>query len=892
MLDILRAECYNMRDDLIYNMRVAERKQTMKKFLSTFVILLLTLCMILTSCVSSKDNNTETEPTTEPVNNEQNGTTDEEPLGSAKSEGYDAVVEKLFENVLNFGNGSVTITQTAQGQTMAVKITVNESADGGYVARIEVDAYGEKVNVLYRNGVIVAVNDGEKDAYVTDISTMVSVPYETMLKTIELYFESYNAYVEEYFGMAEEEWDAFLKANAEQINAILTEAGVEMTAAELTAVLDVFETAYASLVKDLGFETNLKINGEVELPSKADWHNVLSVFMTVEETANGANYTFDITPFVEAIDALISWMENACTKTVDQVLWDVYGAVITSYFPEVKTWDDAIALLKKELPGTTLVKDYIDAAITVVEETGMTMDEFYAICASELSSMSGEEITAEQLKAMVQEYNKYTLDQLLREIVGDESATMEQLYTALDQELKGMKFADIVLEANTNENVGSYNPETGEYEVLESVTTYVTVGDTVANVREYFDMLSIKYTIKVSLDKEGNLLGYETVSDVGVIGENGQVQSMSSNSFVIKHDDSVKIVLTAEEKSLTDKKMTVTKDKDGNLIVGNLPAGDAELNLWGSVHANLAECVKPVTPANNQTGYNFYVLEEAYWTQRGYVGAYIQTPDGKYYEYNNFYNGPTEEWYYRLGNEVKTLPEYDDMNEWDISEKRQVIDANGAFVAGCVEIELFEMLPSYYILVDGIYFHVGTEEEYIMQRLPFVSAKVTGLPSVKLPNNKTFYVVSDDCYDSGYQIVFGYIACGNGQYLEAACLYENGTLVDIRYREINGGSTSYDPELNVYLENKYDLDDYVTEKDGGFVISAALLSALKKDCDAQPDYYTISVEIEYKDAKHDYYISYVVDSFYVMNEIGDSSSNPPYIWLNWDYYFENRVPQA
>lgn len=378
-------------------------------------------------------------------------------------ESYQELLELLFSEVLNFGNGTISFVADMQGTQYTFNVTVNEEGDS-YLVLMEIeipDTYNGTVNKLtfvYRNGVMIAKPD---HYYEMDMNALAVLPMQTLLTYLEQAFDAINPYAEEGLAQLRLMLDEYTKLYGTRVDAFLELAGSEYRMAELAEVLNSMETVYTYLALKMGFETNLGIHDGVELPTKADWHNVFTALTEAVVDANGnTTYTLTLEPLMNSIDATLTWFEENAEKNMGEILYmaivAIGGEEFAKAYPELTDWEKTYDYFTQKFHGELQVKDVVDGLLTFIDQSGVcTLEELYAlidelVIASGLTEgmPEGKEYSTEEF---VLAYSELTLDEVAEMFMG-EGATVAAIYDYLNTKLTGIILGELVIPSVGGEN--------------------------------------------------------------------------------------------------------------------------------------------------------------------------------------------------------------------------------------------------------------------------------------------------------------------------------------------------------------------------------------------------------------------------------------------------------
>ena len=188
---------------------------------------------------------------------------------------------------------------------------------------------------------------------------------------------------------------------------------------------------------------------------------------------------------------------------------------------------------------------------------------------------------------------------------------------------------------------------------------------------------------------------------------------------------------------------------------------------------------------------------------------------------------------YSLNSAASSLPEHD--LAYEHATNVAIYNAKGEieFITA-VELYLYNKQPSYYLKVaDGIYINLNATDYYSS------SMNVSGMESIALPDGNVLYVLgetddNDYGYKYGYKTVYGYAKTAGNIYVQAAVLYDGDSIVDVLYR----GAETF---ANVNPNSLYNVNDYVTEENGTYKISAELIKKLNDVTKVEGCLYAIEI---------------------------------------------------
>ena len=232
-------------------------------------------------------------------------------------------------------------------------------------------------------------------------------------------------------------------------------------------------------------------------------------------------------------------------------------------------------------------------------------------------------------------------------------------------------------------------------------------------------------------------------------------------------------------------------------------------------------------------------------------------------------------------NAEATLPEYDYKYTYNSTIARY--DANGNIeLIDATYLSLYKKVPSYYLkATDELYLEFsslnGNKSNTYINNLD-----TSEMSAIELPDGNTLYVIdattdNDYGYKFGYTTVYGYAKVASGVYTQAAVLInEVDEIVDVLYRYASKYA-SFDE-----LSGIYNLQDYITVKDGTYTVSAELIEKLEALCPIEKTNFYFEILGYHTVGNVDTSFTYIVGSYVNMPEIDISDMDSFY---NGDYGF-------
>lgn len=529
---------------------------------------------------------------------------------------FEDVFDSLAKSVLGFENGTASWLFEEGTTKTKVDITLNKEA-AGYVALIDVNdtwiSDGEnryyKMQALYRNGLLFMVEESTNEpAKSIDIMGYINMPINESVKMMALAFEQINPIMEAYF----EEIDTALKGLNDKMGAKLDEelaaAGAEFRMADVLDTMKSIKTLYAYIALKLGAATNIMMEDGVEVPTLDDLLTIADAFMTKTEANGRTDYTISTAPFIEALNTIVTWLEDKSEASIADLIWELYGADITAAYPNITDWSGIIAKLKATYTDQTKVSDLVDDLITALEKEDIcTIDELYAAIDALALQAMGQVIDS---AALVKEYADMTLGDMIAGMT-DGEGTMETLFDGMDGMLSSMLFGSIEL------------PQIG------SIDNLAQMG------RSLLDSYDPAFEFSFAIDAAGNLLDMNlsgaTMTKLPADAPAGEEpQELVKISGSIKNDSTVKVQIPDKMKPVQDVKVEASFDAAGNLTV-KLPAGfEPNFDIQGSIDVALKDYVMIDTELTNSLDYNVYRLPKELWSKTQHIGTYYLY-NGKYY---------------------------------------------------------------------------------------------------------------------------------------------------------------------------------------------------------------------------------------------------------------------
>ncbi len=541
-------------------------------------------------------------------------------------ETYEEMLGALLSETLNFGNGAINVSYIMNGVTYAFDMKVNET-DGAYTVLVDLtmsavidgQSVSQTLSGLYRNGVLAYVRETGEGTVVEsfELEALIGAPFEIFWDYAEQTFTLIDPSVAMALTEIKVMLDEYGALYAEDINKALAAAGSTFTYASLTEILDSFETVYAYAALKLGFESSLGMHEGVEIPTKNDFVNVISAFMTKTESEGRVDYEWNVEPLLNSLNQMIAVLTDACEMPLSELFYAIFGEDIVAANPALTDWSKCVEYISTNIPGTTTIKTAVDWLITVLEESEIcTVDEVYALVDAYVYEMTGEEFDT---AAFIAANGSRTLDEMVQAIVGEEDATLEMLYQGIDQMLTQTLFGELTLMIQGEE---------------------IAINDLVEMAAGYLAMFDVTLDFSFAVDEKGNLLEIDLDHKLAVVGkgENGETvtQEIEQLNMAFRIDDSVKVDVPAIMQPVVSSRVTASYDQQGNLIISGLDGSFTyKFSIKGYDDFKIAELLQRDDAMSAQLGCDVYKTDKAFWNRSTSASdVSIVQINGKYYEMN------------------------------------------------------------------------------------------------------------------------------------------------------------------------------------------------------------------------------------------------------------------
>ncbi|MBR6794766.1 MAG: hypothetical protein IKM52_01500, partial [Clostridia bacterium] len=188
----------------------------------------------------------------------------------------------------------------------------------------------------------------------------------------------------------------------------------------------------------------------------------------------------------------------------------------------------------------------------------------------------------------------------------------------------------------------------------------------------------------------------------------------------------------------------------------------------------------------------------------------------------------------------------DEYDEYEVEEASgYMLGADGTPVMVSYEIyRFYTYQTTYYVkITDSLYARYATiDDKNFKDWLDFENDSIrkdfytAGFESLTLPDGNVLSVIGRDsdseyCVTNGYEAVYGYAKTADGLFIQTIAYTKDGKTVEVKY---NGAVE----KITVSLDRLYDVQKYLTKKDGTYTVSASLINEIKKLCaDEQLGFY-------------------------------------------------------
>lgn len=454
-------------------------------------------------------------------------TTEEIPLVEVSYKSFGDFIEAIIEEFVEIENGRIVFDTNTESEVQRLELTFN-TKDGDRVAMLKLfSVTGEERTVYYRNGAF-AIDKGDGNYEVMKIEDLMEINFEDFINNMKDSFVETDAAAKELFDQLADIEGTLGKEVVDEVNKILAEIGSEYTFDSLIKASKDIQGIYVYYCRKLGLNTSVEFPEGA--PMGVNISKLLECFMSAEKTEDGTCYTCDFDGYMNAADAVISWLEEKQNTTYAELLFEMCGPTITQFYPEITDWNKLLDHVRTKYNGNVKVGTFIDAVITVVEESGeYTVEQVYAYIEALILEATGQSVNLEEIVAMLSEA---TLDDMAAAICG-EGMDMSGLYDMINDFMTTTTIGDTVVD-------GHYEEEEIDGEI-EEVYIEVTLSEVIKSVRETFDANRAEGGISITVNENGKIVGLEYTQKTGKSPEDDTFEY--TTSLVIESDGDVTVQL-------------------------------------------------------------------------------------------------------------------------------------------------------------------------------------------------------------------------------------------------------------------------------------------------------------------------------------------------------------
>ena len=555
---------------------------------------------------------------------------------------YQGFIETIISEVANFGDGKAKVVFDQYGTKYDIEVTVNQENDI-YTAYIKsvvtVEEEPVTYDIYYKDGNIIYLSENETSIGNVNNFNNILPDFSSFYAYIRSIVQYYDHDIGSGFEMIGKLLDEYVEVFGAGVNEKLSANGKDYTVEELRDAYKSLNALYVYFTYKLGVESSSGMPEDVAVPTVNDLHNVLGIFMTQSKVNGNTVYTYDFSQMKQNYLDIIEAVEKEGEKTLDKIIYDNFGDVITAHYPELTDWSKLIDHLRSELGGSVKVKTLVDKIISVAENSeACTQEQLYDIIEKALALVLYQKY---DIESIVNEYSDKTLDDLVQMILGEtdpsgKATGMTWFYDNLNQTFTTTVLNDCVVESYYSD--GYYDPDLG---YVEGSVIEVTFGEKLEDVKNSINMLDYSGDFKITFDADNNFvdLKYSQTVNIEEFDEGGY-------SYLIEiAPTDEKVIIPDSAKDYADTKIEYNYDDAGNLVITGIPEDFAtSFELIGRATVALSENVTNDETLSEKFGINVYMLNEKYWTDTDIVGSVIKDPEGNYYEYdvvylNNVYPG-------------------------------------------------------------------------------------------------------------------------------------------------------------------------------------------------------------------------------------------------------------
>lgn len=525
---------------------------------------------------------------------------------------YAEFVTIMLEEILNLSNGTLTVETSSDGEIYTLDLKVMKK-DNGYRMSVVInsDRDGERREFYYDNGVFVYADEYEGYGIATEIDNIIPISIAVYKEIVEEIFVQLDDYAMAYLSMAKQMIDQYKEAYGADINEVLASAGLPYTVDNIDDLINSVESVYAYLALKLGLTTSAEVKNSVTLPSRADFMAVLELITTTEKNAISTTYTLSSKTLYDLVDGLIAFTEEHAEDTLADFIYFTIKDAALEYDASLTSFNAIIDLIARNFPGTFTVADAVSKYTDFATEAEfMSLEQLCEVVDMLVAAYTGGPMDS---AALIDEYSTLSIDQLIQMMSGDETASINDLYTMLKESAAAMKLSDLVLPNGMS---------------LAQITTML---------KAYKEAINLDFGLSLTLDNEGKLVALtmnESLS-VDMTGGEGEPTDLGNLSISIKHDNSVKVDVPASLQSVMAD-ITTSYDSEGNLVIEGLnPDVEYNFDIEGNGKIDLNEALVLDEAMSNLYGVDIYVLKDEYKNDSDCIAHYLSI-GGKYYSSDEY----------------------------------------------------------------------------------------------------------------------------------------------------------------------------------------------------------------------------------------------------------------
>lgn len=568
---------------------------------------------------------------------------------------YQDMLEFILSDILHFENGTVTFETKLDDETaIKMDVTIQKTENEGYVMLMDVavtafsvreedsvpgiqptqpksssvpekESEVQTYRFVYRDGVVVYLIESDAEGFVGNLDEINGyLPFEIFTDYMEQYFDRVSPRVEGSFDEISELLGIFDAFAGEEINEVLSDLGFTVQIGELADLFAKLKNLYVYNAQKLGFQTGVSIEGEV--PTAADMMEILSHYMKVTDGEDGQKlYTFDLTEATEALETVLDWIEERETHLLSDVLYELLSDELAELYPDIKSYDDLEAQLRKSFTANMKLGKAIDRMLTLLEKKDGVdnVNGLYKLLEALSFEMTGVKLDIQDY--IVRESDDATLNDFVCDMFDCKS--LDDFFNQMHEYLTDTYLGDATA------GYRSCYDENGRYTGVEEVS----VSELLDEIRAELELVETELDFVLVTDENGYLVSM----DLDMLGS--YEDESGSYSLSVKSDNSVSVTLPDAFDALSIVKITKRIKENGDLEI-TVPEGyDYELSISGSGSLPLADLVEKDSAASASLSADVYVLKQQYWTNTDWLDERYVEIDGKYYTYSSQYTSSYRE---------------------------------------------------------------------------------------------------------------------------------------------------------------------------------------------------------------------------------------------------------